>query len=117
MIFYGYTKCSTCRDALKWLKAHNIPVEVKEIRQTPPNYDELKLALKQSGEIKKILNTSGMDYRAMNLKDKIESMTIDEVFSLISANGNLCKRPFLIDVKKGFSLVGFREKEWESKLS
>jgi arsenate reductase (glutaredoxin) len=117
MIFYGYTKCSTCRDALKWLKAHHIIFEVKEIRETPPSYDELKFALdSHKGEMKKILNTSGLDYRAMELKDKIGTMSKDQIFLLISDNGNLCKRPFLIDEEKNISLVGFHQQEWEKNL-
>lgn len=109
---YGYQKCSTCRDALKWLEARGIAHQVRAIRETPPSRAELKTALTAfGGDFRKIFNTSGMDYRALGLKDQMAGMTESAAFDLLSSNGNLVKRPFLIG--DGKTLVGFKETEWQ----
>jgi len=113
---YIYAKCSTCRDAMRWLEEQGIAVEVLPIRETPPNPEELAYALQELGDIRKLLNTSGMDYRAMGLKETLDGMTAAEVFDLIQMNGNLCKRPFLIDQSKGVMLCGFRVEQWQVRL-
>ena len=110
--FYGYKKCSTCVKAVRWLEARGIPFVEKAIRETPPNLPELKAALQASGNnLRKILNTSGIDYRELKMKDSMTSMTTGEVLTMISQNGNLAKRPLLIG--KGIALVGFVPSQWE----
>lgn len=116
MKFYAYRKCSTCRDAAKWLASRSVKVEALEIRETPPTLEELGFALKQLGDIRKLLNTSGAEYRAMGLKERLEQLSSKDVFRLIQENGNLCKRPFLIDAEKGLVLTGFKADEWERAL-
>ena len=117
MLYYGYRNCSTCRDALKWLKARGIAVESREIRETPPSPEELAFALKAlGGDRRKLLNTSGAEFRNMGLKDKLDALDDTEVFQLIQEYGNLCKRPFLIDQSQGIVLVGFHETTWQAAL-
>jgi arsenate reductase (glutaredoxin) len=112
---YVYQKCSTCRDALKWLGDHRVPHTVKAIRETPPTPAELKTALNiLGGDIRKLFNTSGMDYRALGMKDKLPSMTETDAFELLSKSGNLVKRPFLIG--DGKALTGFKPDVWEQIL-
>lgn len=110
MKIYTYTKCSTCRKATKWLNEKNIDFEEIAIRETPPSVGELWQMLKFVGEIKKLFNTSGMDYRALGMKDKLPSMTEAEAVELLASNGNLIKRPFLIHSENG--MVGFKEEVW-----
>lgn len=112
---YVYQKCSTCRDALKWLDEKGIAHQVKMIRETPPTPTELKTALDAfGGGLRKIFNTSGMDYRALGLKDQLPTMSECAAFELLSKNGNLVKRPFLIG--EGKVLVGFKVDQWEKAL-
>jgi arsenate reductase len=112
---YVYQKCSTCRDALKWLDQHQIAYEVKAIRETPPTSAELTAALRAfGGDLRKIFNTSGMDYRALGLKDQLPTMSEVAALDLLSKNGNLVKRPFLIG--DGKVLVGFKEPDWGKTL-
>lgn len=112
---YVYQKCSTCRDALKWLDQHQIPHEVKAIRETPPTSAELNTALRAfGGDLRKIFNTSGMDYRLLGLKDQLPTMSEAAALDLLSKNGNLVKRPFLIG--DGKVLVGFKEPDWVKTL-
>ncbi|MDD5893391.1 MAG: arsenate reductase family protein, partial [Coriobacteriaceae bacterium] len=65
---------------------------------------------------KRFVNTSGMLYRQMGLKDKLPQMSDDEVFELLSTDGMLVKRPLIIDEDRGIYLTGFREEEWERAL-
>jgi arsenate reductase len=112
---YVYQKCSTCRDALKWLDQNGIAREVKAIRETPPTVAELKVALAAlGGDLRKLFNTSGVDYRELGMKDKLPEMSEAAALDLLSKNGNLVKRPFLIEGKK--VLVGFKEEEWREAL-
>ena len=88
---------------------------LKAIRETPPDKEELDRALKQlGGDIRKLFNTSGMDYRALGMKEKLPSMSDDEAISLLSKNGNLVKRPFVIG--NGVVLTGFKPEAWKDAL-
>ena len=64
--------------------------------------------------LKKFFNTSGLQYKALGLKDKLPQMSEDEQFALLSTDGMLVKRPILVG--DGFVLVGFKESEWEARL-
>lgn len=115
--FYHYSGCSTCKNAIKWLKAHTIPFEEIAIRETPPSLTELKAMLAaHSDEMRRLFNTSGQDYRNLGLKDKLPAMSTDAALKLLAENGNLVKRPFAIDPKNKIYLVGFKENEWEIAL-
>ena len=64
--------------------------------------------------LKRYFNTSGLQYKALGLKDKLPQMSEDEQFALLSTDGMLVKRPILVG--DGFVLVGFKESEWEARL-
>jgi len=116
--FYAYQGCSTCRAATKWLGAHDIAFNEAAIRETPPSVPELKAMLAaKGGDLRPLFNTSGLDYRAMNLKEKLPAMTVAEALKLLSENGNLVKRPFALDLKAGVFLTGFKEPEWQAALA
>jgi arsenate reductase len=110
---YHHEKCTTCRNALKWLDGRGIGYDAVVIREVPPAVDELRAALRASGKpLKSVVNTSGMDYRALGLKDRLLGMTEDEALALLASNGMLVKRPFAVDAVRGIYLNGFRESEW-----
>lgn len=112
MRIYVYSKCSTCRDALKYLKDCGIHAEIKEITETPPSMEELKqMLIFYSGNLKKLFNTSGNLYKEMQLAQKLTDMPEKDALELLSKHGMLVKRPFLID--KRFGLVGFKP-DWLS---
>ena len=114
---YAYQGCSTCRNAIKWLKQHGIAFEEIPIRETPPSVAELRSMLDAcGGDLRRLFNTSGMDYRALGMKDKLPKMTTDAALKLLASNGNLVKRPFAFDAAKRVFLVGFKEDEWRAKL-
>lgn len=112
---YVYHRCSTCRDALKWLDQQGIAYQDIPIRETPPSAAELKKALKfLNGDLRKLFNSSGMDYRALGLKDKLPRLSEDQALTLLSQNGNLVKRPFVLG--KDFALAGFKPDAWKAAV-
>ena len=113
--FVCYPKCTTCQKALKWLKDNDIDVQIRDIKEDRPSYEELKEWHGRSGlELKKFFNTSGLLYKDMKLKDRLPDMTEEEKFALLSGDGMLVKRPILVTEDK--VLVGFKEKEWQELL-
>ena len=112
---YEYSKCSTCRKALKFLDNSNVAYEKVPIVETPPTKAELKkmLAL-QGGNLKKLFNTSGEIYRTMKIGEKLASMSESEALELLASNGKVIKRPFALAGDKG--LVGFNEDEWKKLI-
>ena len=68
----------------------------------------------QEGNLKKLFNTSGMLYKEMQMKEKLQKLTVDEAFALLNQYGMLVKRPFLLG--ENFGVVGFNENEWSKKF-
>jgi arsenate reductase len=112
---YEYSKCSTCRKALKFLDHNKVAYERVPIVESPPTKADLKkmLAL-QGGNLKKLFNTSGEVYRAMKIGEKLPSLSESEAIELLASNGKLIKRPFAFVGDKG--LVGFNEDEWKKSI-
>ncbi len=114
---YTYANCDTCRRAVKWLRARGIALVEKPIRETPPTVAELRVMLAaQGGEVRKLFNTSGRDYRALGMGEKLPAMTEAAALTLLAGNGNLVKRPFLIGPGE-MALVGFSEAAWSAALA
>ena len=112
MLFVYYPKCSTCQKAKKWLEAHQIAYEERDIKTENPSKEELNGWYEKSGqELKKFFNTSGMLYKSMQLKDKLPGMTEEEQLKLLGTDGMLVKRPILVG--DDFVLTGFKEELYE----
>ena len=115
MLVLCYPRCGTCKKAVKWMEDNNIEFEYRNIAEANPTEEELRTWYAASGlPLKKFFNTSGLKYKEMNLKDRIPTMTEDEIFTLLSTDGMLVKRP--IAVLEDKVLVGFKEPEWEAAL-
>ncbi len=115
MLFIQYPPCSTCQKAKAWLDGQHISYEARHIKEENPTYEELKLWWMRSGlPLKKFFNTSGLKYKELNLKDRLQGMSEDQQLRLLSSDGMLVKRPILVG--ETFVLTGFREKDWADKL-
>jgi arsenate reductase len=115
MKVFTYKNCSTCKKATKWLNEQGVAFDEVAIRDTPPSVAELRQMLAyQADELRKLFNTAGGDYRQLNMKDKLPSMTVDDALALLASRGNLVKRPFLLG--DGVGLVGFKEADWAQAL-
>lgn len=115
LTIYTYANCDRCRTATKWLKAQGIAFAERPIRETPPTLAELRTMLAvRDGDLRKLFNTSGRDYRELQLGEQLAAMTESAALKLLAGNGNLVKRPFLIGA--GVALVGFDEAVWRATL-
>ena len=116
MLFLEYPTCSTCKKAKKWLDDHGISYTDRHIKENNPSYEELKNWYAISGmPLKKFFNTSGLQYRALELKDKLPTMSEEEQLQLLATDGMLVKRPVLV-TDDGKVLTGFKEADWEKIL-
>ena len=115
LTFLCYPKCGTCQKAKKWLEVHGIAFEERPIKEENPTAQELRDWWEASGlPLKKFFNTSGLQYKALGLKDKLPGMSEEEQLELLSTDGMLVKRPILAG--DGFVLVGFKEEQWAARL-
>ncbi len=115
MLFVCYPKCTTCQKAQKWLDANGVAYEISHIKDDNPTAGELKAWQERSGlPLRKFFNTSGLQYKALKLKDRLPDMSEEEQLALLASDGMLVKRPILVG--DGFVLVGFREDAWPAAL-
>ena len=115
MQFLCYEKCSTCQKAKKWLDGQGIDYEMRPIKEQNPSAAELKAWVARSGlPLKRFFNTSGLQYKALGLKDKLPAMSEEEQLALLESDGMLVKRPLLVG--DDFVLTGFKEAEWGQLL-
>ena len=111
MKYICYPKCSTCKKAQAWLDAKGLTYELRDIKEDKPSREELAEWYQKSGlPLKRFFNTSGLQYKALGLKDKLPAMSEEEQLDLLATDGMLVKRP--IAVGEDFVLVGFKEAEW-----
>ena len=115
MLFVCYPKCTTCQKAQKWLDANGLTYEIRHIKDDNPSAGELKAWQERSGlPLRKFFNTSGLQYKALKLKDRLPDMSEAEQLALLASDGMLVKRPILVG--DGFVLVGFKEDAWRAAL-
>ena len=100
-----YSRCTTCKRALKWLDEHGVSYTLRDIKEENPTAEELAEWHKLSGlSIRKFFNTSGMVYR----------MSDSDAYNLLATTGMLVKRPLV--VAGNTILLGFKEPAWEETL-
>lgn len=110
-----YSKCTTCKRALAWLDEQGVEYEVRPIKEENPSAEELKQWYDKSGlPLKRFFNTSGLIYKDMKLKDKLQDMAEEEQLKLLSTDGMLVKRPLVVG--ENYVLTGFKEAEWRKQI-
>ena len=113
---YCYSRCTTCKKALKWLEGHGIDHTVIDIKSEHPDEKTLRKYYAMSGlPLKRFFNTSGIPYREMGLSAKLKEMSEEDQLSLLATDGMLVKRPLVAG--EDFVLTGFKEGEWEERFS
>ena len=113
-VVLAYAGCSTCKNAIAWLKEHDVTHVVRPIVDQPPTVEELGGWIPASGVgVKKWLNTSGQSYRALG-KPKVDAATDATLLSWLAADGKLVKRPVV--VTKEVVLVGFDDAAYVLQL-
>ncbi len=112
---YCYSRCTTCKKALKWLDEKNVEYQLADIKEDHPDEKTIRELHKKSGlPLKRFFNTSGQLYREMGLSKKLADMSEDEMYKLLASDGMMVKRPLLINGDK--VLTGFKEAEWEEMI-
>ena len=112
---YCYSRCTTCKKALKWLNENGIDYIVIDIKEEHPDEKSLREYYTISGlPLKRFWNTSGIPYREMGLSKKLPEMSDDEQLALLATDGMLVKRPLVVG--DDFVLTGFKEDEWTKRL-
>ncbi len=115
MLVLCYPKCSTCRKALDYLNDRGISYDLRDIKEENPSQAELRQWWQASGlPLKKFFNTSGLQYKALGLKDRLPTMTEDEQLALLATDGMLVKRPLVVG--EDFVLTGFKQADWDEKI-
>ena len=110
IIFYSYPKCSTCREASKWLDHNNINYQLIDVSREPASKKFLELALIQFAlDIKKIFNIRGKSYKSIDIA--ILDLTKKRIIEQFLNNGELIKGPFLI-FNEFKILLGFNQSEY-----
>jgi len=113
---YEYKTCSTCQKAIKFLDSKKIQYDRIAIVDQPPTLSELKKMLgyikARGGTFKNLFNTSGIQYRELGISEKMKNgLKEEEALRMLSTNGKLIKRPFLLTDSNG--AVGFQEDLWK----
>ncbi|WP_047983702.1 arsenate reductase family protein [Ornithinibacillus californiensis] len=113
LTFYWYPNCGTCKKAKKWFDEHNVSYNSIHIVEETPSKEEILELIEKSGlPAKKFFNTSGKKYRELNIKEKIQDATNEEMAEILAMDGMLIKRPIVTDGKA--VTVGFKEEEYQS---
>lgn len=93
-----------------WHRLHPAPYQ-----RGKPTVEELRQWIARSGlPARKFFNTSGLVYRSLGLKDKLDTMTEEEQIALLATDGMLVKRPLLVG--EDFVLPGFKPADWEKRF-
>lgn len=115
MLFVCYPRCTTCQKAKAWLEEHGAQLEIRDIKENNPTEDELRAWHRLSGlPLRRFFNTSGLQYKALGLKDRLGSMSEDEQFALLATDGMLVRRPLLVTEET--VIPGFKAAEYEKLL-
>ena len=115
MLFVCYPRCATCQKAKAWLEEHGAKLEIRDIKENNPTEEELREWHRRSGlPLRRFFNTSGLQYKALGLKDRLGNMSEDEQFALLATDGMLVKRPLLVTEET--VIPGFKAVEYEKLL-
>ena len=113
MKFYGYKKCGTSRKAEKALEEMGVEYEFIDSTLNPPKLSDIKKIIQNSGQpAKKAYNTSGLQYKSENWKDKLKGMSEAEMISALEGQGKLLKRPMILEGDK--ATIGFKEDDFKA---
>ena len=108
---YGIKNCDSVRKAIKFLKAHEIPYEFIDFRETPVDRETIESWLTLT-DIKTLFNTRGTTYRTLKLKEM--NLTDSQKVTWMAKENMLIKRPVILYKKK--IIVGYNESQYLENL-
>ena len=100
--------CTSCRKAKAWLQEHDIPYTERNISPEHLTIDEIKQILKMTEDgTDEIISTRSKTYQKLNVD--IDSLPLQDLYSIIQDNPGLLRRPIILDDKR--LQVGYNEDE------
>ena len=100
--------CTSCRKAKAWLQEHDIPYTERNIISEHLTIDEIKQILKMTEDgTDEIISTRSKTYQKLNVD--IDSLPLQDLYSIIQDNPGLLRRPIILDDKR--LQVGYNEDE------
>lgn len=109
---FGIKNCDTCRKALKWLAAEDIPHRFHDVREHPPGENLVKLWC-ESDHGHKILNRRSTTWRSLNGMQR--ATALNNPLPTLLEHPTLIKRPvFMLD--RNVIGVGFYPEELKKNL-
>ncbi len=113
---YGYKKCSTCTKAKKFLTEKGADVNFIDMVESTPSHEELAEIIGRSDyPIDDFFNKRGKKFKEHELGDKLPGMSDDEKIKVLSTDGMLIKRPFV--VSDDAVILGFKEDAYEESFN
>ncbi len=105
---YTSPSCTSCRKAKAWLQEHDIPFTERNIFSEPLTIEEVKEILRMTEDgTDEIISTRSKTFQELNLN--LDSVSLQELFELISEHPGLLRRPIILDEKR--LQVGYNEDE------
>lgn len=100
--------CTSCRKAKAWLQENDIPYTERKIFSEPLTLEEVKAILRMTEDgTDEIISTRSKTYQKLNVD--IDSLPMQELYTLIMENPGLLRRPIIMDEKR--LQVGYNEDE------
>ena len=107
---YGISNCDTVKKARRWLEAHHIEYEFRDMRKPPLESKEVK-ALASRTDWQELLNKKSRTWRKLPDSDK-DGMNKTSAIGLMQQHPMLIKRPVLVNDKT--VLIGFDEAAYKN---
>ncbi len=105
---YTSPSCTSCRKAKAWLQEHDIPFTERNIFSEPLTIEEVKEILRMTEDgTDEIISTRSKTFQELNLN--LDTVSLQELFELISEHPGLLRRPIILDEKR--LQVGYNEDE------
>lgn len=96
ILVYHYANCSSCREAINWLRKQDIPFVTRDLFGDPLSAMEIaNLCQTSSVTASALLSVRSRPYRELALAGK--SLTGEETFDLMAVYPALIRRPLLVD--------------------
>ncbi|MBU7591037.1 transcriptional regulator SpxA [Metabacillus halosaccharovorans] len=105
---YTSPSCTSCRKAKAWLEEHEIAYVERNIFSEPLSIQEIKEILRMTEDgTDEIISTRSKIFQKLNIN--LETMPLQDLYTLIQENPGLLRRPIIIDEKR--LQVGYNEDE------
>ncbi|WML56046.1 transcriptional regulator SpxA [Neobacillus sp. PS2-9] len=110
---YTTPSCTSCRKAKAWLEEHSIDYIERNILANPLTVEEIKSIFRLTEEgTSEIISTNSKTFQELYID--IESLSLNELYTLIMENPKMVRRPIIQDEKR--LQVGYNEDEIRSFL-